>query len=356
MREGVTRRSVVSALGCLGLGAIAGGRGLAVSRGEGGATPKTPRDDRLAGSFWYKKGDGRLYTVAGGTGQPIAVNRILGNYPLSSSAFVVSRFGPRYLQLTQTAVIPSRAVINVYDHTDHRPYCHINVEGFVVGAAVSPSGKYVMFRRSPDYPQSLFGEGPQIQIVDLVIIDISDVDNIRAVRNTRTQKGAAVYGVQWLAGDRFVYMTWGDRLYGDSLYLGSVAGGSADDRLLGRIDKQGLRIARFNVHPDESSMLLSLFDRDGSTLGVWDVYAYTLKGQPIDRVTATGQGYGGIWSPDGNYIYFQYGNGNTCYGARCTATCSAHVIASSQRSVSLAATRELDGAKVPCFWGPAWRG
>ena len=140
------------------------------------------------------------------------------------------------------------------------------------------------------------------------------------------------------------------------MYSGSATGGSAGDRLLGNIDKQGLRIGSFSVRSDESLMLLSMFDQDGFTLGTWDVYAYTLTGEAIDRVTAVDKGFGGAWSPDGNHILFKYGNSAECSVPGCVATCSTHVIASNQRAVGLSATQQLDDAKMPCDWAAFWRG
>jgi Tol biopolymer transport system component len=128
--------------------------------------------------------------------------------------------------------------------------------------------------------------------------------------------------------------------------------------LLGPIDKQGLRIRSFNVHPDESSMLLSMFSDDGVALGVWDVYLYQLDGQRIDRVTAFDQGYSGTWSPDGRHIFFKAGSesGANCNPALgCPETCSSHYVSSSARSIRLADAQTLELGKVPCYSEIMWR-
>jgi hypothetical protein len=359
MREGVTRRSAVSALGwSAGLGAIVGGGLLGVSCGGGGGSTNDPGGGNSggapAGSFWIQLPDGNLYVVAGGTAEPVIVNRILEID--SSSFFSVSRFGPRYLQVSHEGATSNiRAVINVYEHADHKPYCFVNLTGYVSRAAVSPSGRYVLAIRSPEFAFSTFILGSTSAITDLMIIDISDVNNILDSRNSRTTGQAAIYAWSWLADDRFVYLTWGDGNFGDSMYMGSAAGGAAADRLLGKVDKQGLRIQGLNIHPDESSMLLSMFDNDGRSLGVWDVYSYKLTGERIDRVTAVDQGYSGIYSPDGRHIFFKYGSVNSCSTTGCVTVCKPYYVASNLRSIGLPQAQLLDNNKLGCAWPTQWR-
>lgn len=371
MRTMITRRSAVSVLGAgLGLGTIVGSSGLSGCGGggssDGGAPPSgggnaPPTGGGLAGSMWYQSPDGKLNVSAGGVQSPVVVNQTVqreGSYP----QFEVSRFGPRYLQhwhVSGGSSSESTAVIHVHEHATHATYCFVNIPGWVPVAAASPSGKYVVALRSPEFALSGFNLGSTRVVVDLMIIDISDVNNIRDIRSTRTEGRSAVYGFHWLADDRFVYMTWGDGNFGDSMYEGSVAAGSQGDRLLGTVDKQGLRIRSFNVHPDESAMLLSMFSEDGVALGVWDVYLYQLNGQRIDRITAFDQGYAGTWSPDGGHMFFKAGSesrGNCSPGPGCPDTCSSHSVSSSARSIRLADAQTLGLDKVPCYSGIMWRG
>jgi hypothetical protein len=369
MVTSITRRSAVSILGAgLGLGAIVGSSGLSACGGGGatdGAAPPSGGGNGgggtsgLAGSFWYDQLD-KLYVCAGGTQEPTPVNQYLGQGEIASH-FAVERTGPRYLQRSHFSGATASdwtAVLNVYEHASNQAYCFVNLAGYVAAAAVSPSGKYVAAFRSPQLSDSTFQEGSTHTIVDLIIIDISDVNNIRDIRSTRTEGRSAVYGFQWLADDRFVYMTWGDGNFGDSMFSGSVATGTQGDRLLGPVDKQGLRVRSFSVHPDESSMLVSMFSDDGVALGVWDVYLYQLNGQRIDRITAFDQGYSGAWSPDGRHIFFKAGsesriNCNPALG--CPETCSSHYVSSGARSIRLADAQTLELGKVPCYSNIMWR-
>lgn len=220
---------------------------------------------------------------------------------------------------------------------------------------LGPSGKYVVAFRSPEFSYSVFNLGSVFTIKDLMIIDISDVNNIRDIRNTRTEGASAIYCFQWLADNRFVYMTWGNGNFGDSMFSGSATAGSAGDQLLGRIDKQGSRISAFDVHPDETSMLVSMFSDDGKTLGVWDIYLYKLNGEPIDRVTAINEGYDGLWSTDASHVFFKRGSYAGCAGPGCVTTCSSHSAPSNLRSITLSMAQELDFDKVPCVRNIVWR-
>ena len=350
---GVTRRSAVVGLGSVAaLTAFKGcGGGGGGSSGGGGGGPTG-----LPGSFWYEKADGNLYVVAGGTATPVVVNKVLGDPASSNERFSVSRNSPRYLSIGHSGIGPDvQAVINCYEQANNGAYCHVNLAGYASAATVSPSGKYIVALRSPELAYSTFNLGRSTAIIDLIIVDISNVSNIHDIRNTRTEGQSAIYGLQWLdSDDRFVYMTWGDGNFGDSMYAGSVAGGSQGDQFLGKIDKQGLRVGSFSVHPDGSSMLVDLFS-DDYILGVWDVYLYKTNGQAVDRMTATGKGYSGIWSPDGNSFFFKYGTSNGCAGVGCSITCSAHYAPSTMRSATLPMVQTLDNDKVPCLYGTSWR-
>jgi hypothetical protein len=171
MHTGITRRSALGVVA--GFGTVAGlvgikgcGGGGSDSSTDGGSTGGgSGSGDTLPGSFWYQRADGTLNVVAGGTAQPVVVNKIMSLD--SASAFSVARNGPRYLQrshISEGLARDIKAVINVYDHSNHQAYCFINLDGYVASASVSPSGKYVVAFRSPEFSYSVFNQDSTLQL------------------------------------------------------------------------------------------------------------------------------------------------------------------------------------------------
>lgn len=372
MRTLFTRRSAV-----LGLGAVASfGLMKGCGGGGGGEEPQPPAaggssggggsgSTTLPGAFWYSR-SGILYKVVGGVADPVEVNRS----PENSSgywSFAVARNGPRYLQVGNFGVgSPSNAVINCFDHATNQAYCYVNVPGYVAHAQMSPSGRYIGVLRSSELAYASYNASvPDYCVVEFMIVDVSDVNNIRVVRSDLRKGAAAVYSFQWFGDDNFVYMTWGGAINGDAMVSGTVAGGTQGDKRLGAIDKQGMkgvnsykhdRLAgtTFEVHPEGTSMLLSLFSDDGSlALGTWDVYLYDTSGRPIDRMTGTGVGYQPLWSPDGKYFFFQNGY-RACGDPGCGPSCSVHYATADKRMATPETVNTLDRTKLNCDYGFYW--
>jgi hypothetical protein len=339
MPTGINRRSVAFGLGTVGaLAAFKGcGGGGSSAGGDGGGSGS------LSGSIWYGGRDGVLMVPGGGTG----AQKLVVPYIQDTAKPQISRKSPRYLQLANS-IRGSGALLQVYDHGSNQPYCYINVPGYVVEAFVSPSGNFIAMTRSPDLVNVPSG-GDRFGIEDIVglnIADISDPNNPTLIRSELQRGPSTALRFAWLDGDQFLYMT--NDL---SMVLGSAAAGIQGDRKVGTLSAPGSVVNFFDVHPDGSTMLVTLTRQ---TDGSFDNYLYKMSGELIDKMTDTGKGTVPLWSPDGKYFMFAYGQVGTCTGSCPVAICETHYAPSSGRNVTRSAAPQLDSAIVPCaiqrFW------
>jgi Tol biopolymer transport system component len=300
----------------------------------------------MSGSIWYEK-DGKIVKVSNGgqaTPAPVADVRLPDNR-ISSYFPRISRKSPRYLQLGNYVVTSSQegSLLQVYDHASNQPYCFVNVSGFTSLAYVSPSGNYLGMRRSPEVQNDRFGSDAN-SIAGLTIVDISNPNDIRAVRTEYLRDGDAVVHFAWLEGDRFLYI---DKR--GTIVTGSAGTDSTSDRVVGPLDARGMVGREFDVHPDGATMLIRMLSADGS----YDIYLYGTNGQALARMTSTGQSYAPLWSPDGNHFMFKWGSSAGCAPVGGCAgggtTCSGFYAPASARSLGYSDAAQFDVLKVNCL-------
>jgi dipeptidyl aminopeptidase/acylaminoacyl peptidase len=223
-------------------------------------------------------------------------------------------------------------------------------------STVSPSGNYVAMLRSPNVSAARYHDGPRADnIIGLTIVDIADVNNIRDLRSAYSNGLESVRSFSWLNQDEFIYTTLG----GKSV-TGRATAGAEGDRVLGTIDRQGLKIGDIDVSPDGSQMLVKLFDQDGESQGKWDIYLFRTNGQAIGQMTATSHGFAPLWSPGGDHFMFKDGSAIGCQGD-CTGapgypsvTCSSHFAPSTSRMLTLPAAGQFDPRRIPCGLNVFW--
>jgi hypothetical protein len=340
MRTSVNRRSVTLGLGAAGaLIAFKGcGGGEPPSGGNGGVSV-------LPGSIWHMALGGNVVKIPrGGVGAPQTMGKAFDDQ--SFARLQVSRKSPRYLQSLYRiggADSSESMLLQCYDHGSNQPYCYFTVPGHVSAAFVSPSGNFVSMKRGPSLVNSTAGD-----VVGLNIVDISDTNNIRMIRNGFQSGSSAVLQFSWLDDDQYIYMTSG----GD-IVTGSATAGARGDRKIGVLDNQGMHWGPVDVHPDGSSMLVTLTRVDN--VNVHDIYLYKTSGEPIDRMTATGEGTAPRWSPDGRYFLFSHGyTGMGLCDGICVASCYSLFASADMRGVTTSTATRFDSNIVPCptelFW------
>jgi hypothetical protein len=360
MNTSITRRSLTIGLGALAAagttllacGGGGGGNGASPDSGGAGNPPSGGggSGSGLSGSFWYQDNGDLIKVGSGGAATPVAVGKILGPRNGVSSWFPrISRNSSRYLQLGQIgATTDSSTAVQCFDHASHTAYCDFELNGFSSDVFVSPSGNFVSALRSPELVKTIAYAGPN-SIVGLTIIDISDANNLRAVREAYLNGPKAVVLFNWLDGDRFIYIA-----YDRTIVTGSASAGAQQDQVLGRFDDQGKGLGGLDVHPDGSTMLVKLNGSNDTS----DIYLYTTSGTPIDRMTAVDLAYAPMWSPDGRHFSFKRGSPLGCSPATCTgtsgSTCTGFYAPSSARSVTSSQASQFDGLKVPCRKEAYW--
>ena len=289
-----------------------------------------------------------LFTSPAGT--PAAVGKVLGASGGVSTWFLrISRKSNRYLQLGHTGATTNvTTALQCFDHASNSPYCYVDMAGFASDVRVSPSGNYISALRSPELLKTIDYAGPN-SVVGLVIVDISDVNNIRAVREAYLSGPEAVLAFCWLDGDRFVYVS-----YDLTVVTGSASASPQQDRVIGRVDARGQGFGGFDVHPDGSTMLVKLNESDSSS----DIYLYSSTGDFLDRMTAVDQAYAPLWSPDGSHFMFKWGSSSGCLPATCGgtsgSTCTGFYAASHSRNLEYSQATQFDGLKVPCRKETYW--
>jgi hypothetical protein len=347
--EYVNRRSVVLGLGALtALTAFKGcsGGGSGSSDGGGGGA-----SSGLTGSFWYQatnNNDNFIIKVpGGGTGTPVAVGKALNNAPLAR--LQISRNSPRYLQSLYYS-LDENVLLQAYDHGSNQPYCYMTVPGYVGGANVSPSGNFIGMLRSPSLVNAAVdGSAPGVEnIIGMNIADISNPNTPRLIRSEFSRGPSCVIDFAWLDNDQFLYMT-----LDGTLATGSATAGSQGDTRIGKLNDQGMLKGGMDVHPDGTTMAVTLVSRNDSL--AYDTYLYKVTGELIDRLTATGQGSSFQWSPDGKYFAFAHGDTGSCGGSvNCGDICSSLYAPSNARSVTRSSAQAFDKLIVPCTGARAW--
>ena len=350
---GMTRRSALVGLGTVaaltvfkgcggggGGGSYGGGGNGGGSNGGGGSI-----GGALAGSIWYEDNRKLIMVPGGGTGTPAAVSDIRGADGVVSSYYPrISRKSPRYLQFgLHGAGSGTGTKLWVYDHATHRPYGFVDMEGYTVTAAMSPSGRYIGMRRSPE---SVYATG-STTVAGLTIVDIADIDNVRSLRSEMPGGGDAVSGYAWLDDDRFIYIK-----ENRTIFTGMAGTDSSTDKMTGQFDQQGISLGGFDVHPDGKTMLVTV---GSSSDGSVDIYLYTVDGQPIGRMTNTGNANSPRWSPDGSFFMYRYGTGaDGCAPIGQCIGCVVFHAPASARNLAYGDGQQFDGLKVLCtkenFW------
>jgi hypothetical protein len=347
MHTKISRRTAILGLGSAaalaalkGCGGGGGGGSSSPSPGGGGGDGNT---SSMAGSIWYSDIDGKKLVKVGngGLGTPTPVADIRpGDGRVSTFYPRISRKSPRYLQLGSYGVVENtRMLMQVYDHANHQPYCFVDVAGWSSFAYVSPSGNYIGMRLSPELVNDNF-DPDATSIAGLLIVDISNPNTPRVVRDEYLNDGSAMMQFAWLDGDRFLYLNK-NRI----IVTGSAATGSASDQIVGPLDTQGLVSREFDVHPDGAKMLVTLAAKDGES---YDVYLYDTTGKPIDRMTSTVKGYSPVWSPDGNHFMFKWGSSIGTDFPR-ASTCTGFYASASARNLGYADATQYDIFKVSCL-------
>ncbi len=354
MTVSMTRRSLT-----IGLGTLAAAGPIITACGGGGdnnavESDPSPGSDGsesgLSGSFWYEDKGDLIKVGSGGAGTPTAVATILGASGGVSTWFPrISRQSSRYLQLGHTGATTNvTTALQCFDHASHNPYCFVDMAGFASDVLVSPSGRFISALRSPELLKTIDYAGPNSE-VGLVIVDIADVNNIRAVREAYLSGPEAVHSFCWLDGDRFVYVA-----YDHSIVTGLASAGPQQDRTMGRIDVRGQGFGGFDLHPDGSTMLVKLIQSDSSS----DIYLYSSTGEWLDRMTAVDQAYAPQWSPDGRHFAFKWGSSSGCLPVTCSgsggSTCTGFFSASTSRNLEYSQATQFDGLKVPCRKETYW--
>jgi hypothetical protein len=298
----------------------------------------------LPGCFWYQR-SGDLYRVRNGIGRPQRVNSIKCR-SRSDPSFRVSTNGRHYLQISNHGDGNRSACMLLYfDAVTHEQRGFVDMNGYVVDARVSPSGKYIAMVRSPDYMNTL-NLSTSKNIAGLTVVDIGDSKNPRAIRSTFDRDAAATIQFAWYGDDRYVYMTLNGGLYG-----GTAAGGQDGERRLGRFASSSLIKGEFSLHPGGDSFLMK--GRRGPD--DYDVYLCGTDGRIQRQMTAVGMGYAPQWSPDGSMFMFKRGTaGLRCVGSDCSICEGPYCAPSSASNVIRENAARLETLSAACqqdiFW------
>ncbi len=319
--------------------------------GGGGGSPTPPSAGGLGGSIWFTDTKDNLVKVdGGGLGNPLAVSKVRAADSAVTYYYpIISRNSPRYLQLGGYGVGEGSITrLQVYNHSDHQSYYWVDIVGYADNALVSPSGNYIALLRSPELVKTP-GYAGFDTVVSLVVVDIANPNNPHVVRDEYLTGNAAVVDFAWLANDQLLYMT-----YGNTIVTGSAVS-SAGDRVLGHLDIPVDKVGgNFDLHPDGTSMLVTLTEVDAGQDGLHnrDIYLYSTTGQLLGQMTATGYSNSPLWSPDGSYFWFRYGGTNADI-LPYLSPCDGLYASASSRNVTYAQALRYD-QKFPCtadvFW------
>jgi hypothetical protein len=354
MRPKITRRSALIGFGALASvpavkGCGGGGDGSSSDNRVSTNPPSTPSASALPGSIWYVDSINRrlLKVNNGGLGEPVAVRDSRGpDARVDSWSPRISRRSPRYILFgLYGATSDTRTVVQIYDHATNQPYCYVDAEGYSDSSLVSPSGNFVGMRRSPELVNDSMRPNAT-SIAGLTIVDISNPNDIRAVRSDYLSGRDAVAQFRWLDDDRFLYVTKDLRIV-----TGAADSPPSSDRVIGSLNLQGLGGGGgIDLHPDGTTMLLQLVtagDENG------DIYLYKVTGEPIDRVTSSGQGKDATWSPDGSSFMFKYGGQGCTFPINCSA-CTSFYAPAAVRNLAYGDAKQFDQGKVPCTQTLYW--
>jgi hypothetical protein len=297
----------------------------------------------LSGCFWYER-SGDLYRVKSGDGKPQRVNW-LRRRNRGVSSFRVSANGRHYLQMSNYDDASGRACELLYfDAETNEQRGFLDMNGYVVDARVSPSGKYIAMVRSPDYMNTLNLHQSK-NIAGLTVVDVSDKKQPRTIRSTFDRNGASAIQFQWHGNDEYVYMTLDGSLYG-----GPGARGQAGERRLGRFLSSTMIKGEFSLHPNATTFLMK--GRKGPN--DYDIYLCGIDGRVQRQMTSVGRAYDPLWSPDGSLFMFKGGSNIGCSDPGCGGTCVAYFASASASYATEKSATLLDGLLVPCsrqfFW------
>jgi Tol biopolymer transport system component len=352
MSTRISRRTLL--LSAAGLSVI-GAKGCGGGSGTGGSDPagggsEPPTGTGLTGYVWYQGvSSGALFKVERGVSEPQRVNSLKDDARDSIRAFRVSTNSPRYLQMgNYGSGSQSGCMILYFDASTHTQQGFVDMNGYVVDARVSPSGRYIAMVRSPEYINTL-NQADSVNIAGLTMVDISDRSKPTAIRTAFGRDSGTTTQFAWYGDDQYVYITLDGTLFG-----GTAAGGQTGERRMGQFSPSTLSGGEFSLHPSGKSFLINGAKASDNT----DIYLCGIDGSIQRQMTAIRLGHAPLWSPDGSMFMFKWGQADVvCSDSGSRGCCDLYYAPSSVTSVTESQATKFDYLKVQCnvdhFWTAA---
>lgn len=329
-------------VGCGGGGGDTGGEAPAAAPAPAPEAGSSGLNPGLTGSLWFKLEDSpKYYTANANTG----VETLLRSRESSTQFYRPAPDGSRYLVYSYDSTT-ERTSVKVFNKGETTVLTGFNLRGWVTDYRFSKDGRYIGLLLSDSFENSRVSSTNQQANRSVYIVDISDLNDPKAVPGLGDGAGDQfVSAFDWLPDGRYVYLRLKDR----ALIVGSPQV-SGSEQVVGAVNVPAGKAlsSALEVHPD-GTQLAVVFNWVEDALPKSDVWVTDLQGGNPERVSNSGIASLVAWSPDGNYLAIRQDTGSACVAGGCFAHCSMQYVPRTARNYTEAQStllRVYESSKV----------